>query len=424
MLAIPDAWRCHRSSVRIAVVTAVVIAAARSAAATPSIASLGDAIAKPDDAAVASLRAQLPGDAAVRCTLGTVYSKRGDLPRADLYLAGCDTTMLPDAISEAVIRAVHATARALHDSELAGIDIDVQPDGATVDAEVDSLPGERFTAPRVVWVPAGHRVVRVFADGQTVDQTRDVKPRSHAPVVVSLAASAAPPATHTQVANFENDEPAAQVEGPPPDVKHPPMRISILEQHDAPGGEAIPDPLVTTSAHSPWTASFRAGGGVFDETGGPSRLGPSIAAVASLELLRAKPDGRDNHRGAEMSRLSLDLRLDWTRRGSDAIDTNGLTLGPTVTALRLPQLASRAGAGARADLRLESSDTFFAPMGMQSPQLAAVTNAANVSAAAWLDVPLRRWPVTIGARFERSLTALGFNVHDEAVIVEAGFELR
>jgi hypothetical protein len=32
--------------------------------------------------------------------------------------------------------------------------------------------------------------------------------------------------------------------------------------------------------------------------------------------------------------------------------------------------------------------------------------------------------VTFAARYERSLTTLGFDVHDQAVIVEAGFELR
>jgi hypothetical protein len=47
-----------------------------------------------------------------------------------------------------------------------------------------------------------------------------------------------------------------------------------------------------------------------------------------------------------------------------------------------------------------------------------------VSAAGWLEVPLQRWPVTIAARYERSLTSLGLGVHDQAVIVEAGFELR
>ncbi len=88
----------------------------------------------------------------------------------------------------------------------------------------------------------------------------------------------------------------------------------------------------------------------------------------------------------------------------------------------------RVGAGFRADLRLESSIVFFPPQGKEFPQdaprLAEVANDANVSAAGWIEVPLRRWPVTFAARYERSLTTLGFDVHDQAVIVEAGFELR
>jgi hypothetical protein len=391
--------------VRILVVTAIL------ATATPAVAgSLVDAIAKHDDDAVAGLRAQLPGDAALRCALGTVYSERNDLSRADLYLAGCDAATLPAELADSVARAVRTTARALRDSDLAGLDIIVEPKGATVDADVDALRGEMFAAPRVVWVPAGHRVVHVRIGDKTYEYASDVKPRDRAPIIVKLIAptTAAP---KTQVANFEEEGGAAgaTIQGQPPDVKHDPMKIGMMEKHAAPGGDAIDDPLATKQHRSKWVLGLRAGGGVFDETGGPSRLGPSVAAVASLVLL---------------PRLSLDLRIDWTRRGSDGVDTLGATLGATGTALQLSQLAIRGGAGLRGDIRLETSDVFFPPMGMQYPLLAEVANPANLSAAAWLEVPLQRWPVTIAARYERSLTSLGFSVHDQAVIVEAGFELR
>ena len=401
----------------------VVLASARVAAASP----LADAVAKHDDAAVASLRAQLPGDAPLRCTLGAVYAARGDLARADLYLAGCDAAALDADLAEPVARAIRDTARKLRDSDLAGIDIDIEPERAGgYAAEVDALPGDRFTAPRIIWVPAGHRVVRVYdPTGRAFDTATDMQPHSRGPLLVKLdTPAAAPPRNGVQ--DFTSDAPPdAAVQGPPPDVKHPPMKLHVLQNHggdgdtaavstgsdaDAANPDAIADPLETHATRSALRFGARAGGGVFAETGAPSRLGPSLAAIASLQLV---------------PRVALDLRVDWTRRGSDGTDALGVTLGPTVTALRAAAFDVRAGAGARADLRLESSVVYFPPMpGHATPQLAEVANDANVSAAAWLEVPLRAVPITLAARYERSLTSLGFGVHDQAVIVEAGWELR
>jgi hypothetical protein len=268
--------------VRLAVIAAV-LGSATAASASP----LADALAKHDDAAVAGLRAQLPGDADVRCTLGAVYGRRGDLSRADLYLAGCVPTALAPDIADAVERAQRDTARALRDSELAGIDIDAHPDG--LDAEVDALPGERFTISRVVWVPAGHRVVRVYAGGQPHDFPIDLKPHSHAPLTIHLDAPAAA-TPHTTTASFGEDEPVETVQGPPPNVQHPPMKIHTVDDHQAAGGEQIDDPFVSHRTVRPVVFGVRIGGGVFDETGGTTSIcgstGPAAAATASTRSAR------------------------------------------------------------------------------------------------------------------------------------------
>nr|HEX4315026.1 hypothetical protein [Kofleriaceae bacterium] len=396
-------------------VTTALAAMTATAAASPAT----DAIAKHEDAAVASLRAHAD-DPAARCTLGAVYAARGDLSRADLYLAGCDAAPLDADLADAVARATRDTAKKLRDSDLAGIDIDVQPERAGgYAAEVDALPGERFTAPRMVWVPAGHHVVRVFdATGRGFESSVDTAPHSRGPLLVVLDTPATPPPRNGSQ-DFTTDQPVdAPIAGAPKDVKHAPLKIHVLEAHQATDDaqsatvapdDQIADPLETHRTESALGFGARVGGGVFEETGGPSRVGPSLAALASVRL---------------HARVALDLRVDWTRRGSDGTDAIGVTLGPTVTAVQLPSLAVRAGGGLRADLRLESSIVYFPPQGKEFPMLAEVANDANVSAAAWLEVPLRAWPVTLGARFERSLTTLGFGVHDQAVILEAGWELR
>src|SRR2546423_7155081 len=78
--AIRASSTCHPPIVKLAI--AAVLGATGVAGASP----LSDAIANKD---VTGLRAKLD-DASARCALGVVYAKKNDLPRADLYLYGCD----------------------------------------------------------------------------------------------------------------------------------------------------------------------------------------------------------------------------------------------------------------------------------------------------------------------------------------------
>ena len=85
-------------------VKTLIVASCLAIAAPATAGTLADALAKSDARAIKSLRAT-PDDAAARCTLGAVYAKRGDLPRASLYLAGCGDLALPAEISADVARA-------------------------------------------------------------------------------------------------------------------------------------------------------------------------------------------------------------------------------------------------------------------------------------------------------------------------------
>ena len=324
-----------------------------------------------------------------------MYAKKGDLSRADLYLYKCDEV---DAdIGDDVARAVRDTAHALRDSDLAGIDVVSHPDG--LPAEVDALPGDRFATGRTVWVPAGHRVVHVWQDGKQFDNSVDAKARSRGPLVFELGAPPPPPPKDHAVDFGQDDGPVdAPTEGSPPDLKHDKMKIDLVDAHASPGGEQIDDPLAVREHARAWRFGARLGGGVFDQTGGSARLGPAVAALATLPLA---------------DRIAVDLRADWTRRGSDATDAIGLTIGPSITIARAAGFDVRAGAGLRGDVRLESTT-----IDMMS------SNAVNIHGAGWLEVPLHRAPIAFGLRYEHGLTALGSGVRDSAVIAEVGFDLR
>src|SRR5881396_3796155 len=96
-------------------------------------------------------------DSADKCSTGVAALAKHDLPRAALYLEGCD-----DAEPQAM-RELH---KKLDASELSVLEIVSKPAG--LDAEIDALPGEHFTTPATVYVPAGTHEVHAGGFANTV----------------------------------------------------------------------------------------------------------------------------------------------------------------------------------------------------------------------------------------------------------------
>lgn len=371
---------------------------------TAEAGSRADAIARHADADVAALRAELPGDAAVRCTLGAIYAARGDLSRASLYLEPCDSAALADDLAAPVARARREVAVKLRASELAGIDVLTDPEGAW--AEVDALPGETFLTPQMIWVPAGHHVVTATgADGRAYTNAIDAKPHAQGPLMIAISAPVAA-AAHAGNVDLSDDNAGDTEAAPPPDQKHP----SLVPQHFVDGGTVGGPQLEDPLAHGmpgrgparSYRLGVRFGGGVFDHSGADARLGVAVAAVLAVPLT---------------ARLAFAARLDWSRRGGTSggagpggmhgVDALGATAGVVVTLAHLPALDILAGGGARVAVALE--DTMDASRG-------------SLAGAAWLEVPLRETPLTLGVRFEQGVTAFAPAARDQALLAELGLD--
>ena len=201
---------------------------------------LSDALARHGTADVAALRSHRD-DIAARCTLGAVYARRNDLPRAALYLAGCDDAALPDDLAAALRPIARDVKRRLAGSRLAAVAVVTRPDGLR--AEIDALPGDPFTAPATVWVAAGEHEVRVVRGEQTFCGRVATEPGKNAVLVIDTMRGK--PAPRSRKVDFVEEEPALgeHITAPPPDVKHP----SLLGNRyrgipDAPSGPPIEDP--------------------------------------------------------------------------------------------------------------------------------------------------------------------------------------
>ena len=374
------------------------------AAGTASAGSLADAIARHAPADVDALRAQLPGDAAIRCTLGAVYAKRGDLSRAGLYLTDCDDAALPAEIGAPIGKLVVETRKKLRDSDLSVLEIVTKPAGMA--AEISALPGDLVTTPATVWIPAGSYAVTATLAGRTI--ANHVTTSAHSRSVVYLE-DKAPAATVVKAgkADFTDEpEPADRHTAPPPPVKHGSLmskKLRGIADPDA-AGPQLDDPLALVDDPPPpappaLRLGLRAGAGSASHTGG-SRLGPSLALEGHLVLAgEAKP-------------LELVARADWSRRGGDdgKLDALGATVG-VAQVLAAPDTAwLSAGLGLRAEHRLGDA--------------MAVASANGVGAVASVELALRRLPVVVGARYEQGLTALVDGNRERAVILELGFDLR
>lgn len=385
----------------------VIAALGQVASASP----LSDALARHGDAEVASLRENL-GDVATRCTLGAIYAKRADLPRAALYLTDCEHATLPDDIATAVLPIVRDVKRRLDASRYSTLDIMSQPEGLT--AEIDALPGESFTTPATIWVAPGAHQIRATLAERSWTQHVTTEPHKNTLTVIETGLGAKPPAPKTSTIDFVQDDTDGSLgeshTGPPPNVKHP----SLLKDKyrgipDAATGDPIDDPLAahTNSAaeHDVWLGA-RLGAGLFDDGSAAARPGVAVALASRYRVTDA---------------LFAAARADWSRRGGQVmtgtVDVLGASagLGLTIIGQPSPQRSGLALAligQLRGDLRLTTMRD------------ATPVHRAGLSVAAGAELALPSTPFTVGLRFEQGVTALVAGARDRAVLAEIGIDLR
>jgi len=402
---------------------AVITAPAAPAGASP----LSDALARHGEADVAALRRNL-GDVAARCTLGAIYGRRNDLPRAALYLTDCGHAALPDEIATTVIQIARDVLHRLDASRLTALDVMSHPEGLT--AEIDALPGESFTTPATVWVAPGVHQVRVTLAERSWTQRITTEPHKNALLVIETQLDARPPAPRTAQIDFGKDDPGGalgeQVTGPPPNVKHPSLLKGKYRGVPDPASEdPLDDPLATrpSSAHERdlWLGA-RLGAGMFDDGSAAARAGVAVAIAGRYRVSEA---------------LFAAARADWSRRGGDVmagtIDVLGASAGLGVTVLGRPSPPA-------------SGQPSPQPSGQPSPQPSGLALAligqlrgdlrltgmrgttpvhrAGLSVAAGAELALPATPFTVGLRFEQGITELVPGARDRAVLAEVGIDLR
>jgi hypothetical protein len=335
-------------------------------------------------------------DLATRCTLGAVYARRNDLPRAALYLDGCDDATLPGDVAADIAKADRDVKRALRDSDLSLVQIVTHPDHMI--AEIDALPGETFPTPAEVYVPAGTHTVHATLDGSTL--TNSVTVGKHGRTLVIVGNETQPKPNEPRTGKVDFTEPETAHAGPPPDQKHPSLlhgtKYDKKPVATADNPNALEDPLAyheTFRAPRTYWIGLRLGGGMFDDGAAAARPGVAIAAT-----------GRFTLRGDTF----LATRIDWSRRGAGGIDTMGASAGAGQTIVDTHDVGIAVLAQLRGDLR-------FGTMSV---------NRAGVTAAAGLEVSLPRTPFSAGLRFEQGLTTIVDGTRDRAMLFELGVDWR
>jgi len=385
---------------------------------SPAVAEpLAEAIARHGDADIAALRSQA-GEPAARCALGAVYAKRGDLSRAALYLDKCDDAPLPDDIAPVVSRTIAEVERKLRVSDLAVLEIVTHPE--LMVAEIDALPGDRFTTPATLWIKPGNHEVRAANDAAMLDAKQGVATRvateAHKRSSIVIEAGArAPRAAKPGKADFDEGELGETHDGPPPAAEHKPLmpikyRNGIATPEPKPDNW-IDDPLdptekIAISTEPPaHRLSLRAGAGAFHHAG-DGRVGIDLG----LEHHVIAPwESRDAAHPFE-----LVARVDWSQRGDvdDAVNVLGATAGLDKVVARPGDHRLALALGLRGDLRLADS------LAMQP------VHRLGVDAIAGAELALATAPIVVGARYELGLTPLVPGAREQAVIFEVGFELR
>ncbi len=379
------------------IVGVVLIAAAAPTQAGP----LADAIAAHGPHDVAALRAQLPGDASLRCALGTVYALRSDVPRAALYLVDCAEATLSEDIARDVLRQVREIK--LERRELAELSIASRPGGMKV--ELEALAGEELITPVTVWVKPGLHTVTASSDGKTVRSTITAQAYTRGTIWLDAGAPSTTPAPRDKTVDFADENARETTQsGPPPDIKRP----SIMSDKyrgiaSATKGAEIEDPLATATAPAAlamWLG-IRFGGGMFDDAAASAHLRPAFAAAARFEL------------GGP---VFVAARLDWTRRGGasvgSSIDTLGASAGIGSTVIDSALVAVALIGQLRTDLRFADTRDRMA------------VRRAGVGLAAGIELAVPATPLTAGVRFEQGLTELVTGARDRALLFELGVDWR
>jgi hypothetical protein len=349
-----------------------------------------DALAKSDKAAIATLKAK--NDPAARCTLGAIYAKKNDLPRASLYLANCED--LPEEISADVAKANREVTKKLRDSDYSFIAVTSREETVTLSAEISAMAGDTFTTPATIWVKAGTYEITATDGAMTYKQSVTVDKHSRTSAVFETGRQKLVTEPVVGKADFTEENAVERPhEGSPKAVK----RGSLMDkkyQGIAEGSpDDIADPLAVRAVrHAPrdWSIGARLGGGMFDDGAGDARAGAMVAATGRYAL---------------SSRYFLAARVDYSARSSASIDVLGASFGGGVSLV--PSVALFAQL--RGDVRLGDE------MGVRT---------FGVSGVADLEVLIPNAPITAGVRFEQGLTTIAENTRDRALLLEVGVDWR
>ncbi len=357
---------------------------------------LSDAIARHNEADVTTLRAQLPGDAQVRCTLGAVYAKRNDVTRAMLYLEDCGDAELPEDIAMDIVRATRDVKKKLE--QLSQLNIVTDPPGMVV--TLDALENEKLTSPVTVWIKAGTHTVRAGEGTQQIHNSIKTEPHGRSTIYLGSGVRVTPPPKDTSV-DFTEENATEQTSGPPPDVVRPSLVKGKYAGELGPAGEQLEDPLAwrASAGPRPWFG-LRVGGGMYDDGAASSSWRPSLAAAARFGLA---------------TRVFLAARLDWSRRGGSsdtAVDSVGASFGAGYTALASRSFGVALIGQLRGDLRFADTRNMMA------------VSRAGAAVAAGAEVAFAGTPLTAGIRFEQGLTELVPGARDRALLVEVGVDWR
>lgn len=299
-----------------------------------------------------------------RCADGVEAAKKGDLPRASLYLDGCTDEAAQDAAAD--------VAKKLRASNLSALSISSTPDA--LEGETDALPGEKFTTPATIWTKAGTYKVTVAGFSQQVT----VGPRTRTPVIINAVVKKDDRPRDGKVDFTEDTPEQAAHSGPPPALKHTsilPKKFKGAAGLDPAERGELEDPFAYHESNVPWRLGARAGGDWTSEG-----LGVHVAALAERPIAGL---------------VSLAARLDFAH---DAIDTIGINAGALVGD------RIRGGLALRGEIRLQDT------LKMEPVSRAAIGLAANV------DVRLSSF--VVGARFEQGLS----EISDRALLLEAGYD--
>jgi hypothetical protein len=336
--------------------------------------------------------------ATARCSRGLDHAAKLDLPRAALYLDGCDRLGLPEELAGRVRRARAEVAAKLENSKLSALTILTTPEGLL--AETTALPGERFTTPATIWAKAGDYTVNVALDAAALDAGRGMTTNatlevfSRRTVILDLPVKRAAP--RDGKLDFTEDVPEQTAHaGPPPAVKHGTMMPKKYLQPDGGGGIRLDDPFATRADPSlHWRLGARISGGVFTHAAADAGAALAVSVLASRPLAR---------------RVSLATRLGYAHRDVDAI---GLEVGVGLGLASTRTLAVAITGAMRGEVRIQD-ELAMAPVAR-----------VGLGAAAGVELALLQLPLVVGLRVEPSLTELVPGARNHTALVELGWSFR